>query len=178
MPRHNEAMRCRHKAPETKRCAVGQNKTMRCRFARSSRIWDSRGTMSNRLAGHAVFEELVDVRAVHQPTEESGQLSGVCLVRYIVGPVGPKIDRDRFDVSEQMAALICETGRNGSALKDFNFQALPGCQGHRIKTTFALFVRGVDLVKGPAKAALGEGNANPEVMDAGPQPVATICQPF
>jgi probable HAF family extracellular repeat protein len=26
-------MRCRHKAPETKRCAVGQNETMRCRFA-------------------------------------------------------------------------------------------------------------------------------------------------
>src|SRR6516164_1806058 len=33
MPRQNGAMRCRHKAPETKRCAVGQNETMRCRFA-------------------------------------------------------------------------------------------------------------------------------------------------
>jgi hypothetical protein len=51
----------------------------------------------------------------------------------------------------------------------------PEIQGNRIKTTSALFARGVDLVKGPAKDALGERNANPEVMDAGPQPVATVC---
>src|SRR5262249_51191722 len=33
MPLRNKAMHCRSRAPETKRCAVGQNETMCCRFA-------------------------------------------------------------------------------------------------------------------------------------------------
>jgi hypothetical protein len=59
---------------------------------------------------------------------------------------------------------------------DFGLRAEADCtQGNRIKTTTALFARGVDLVKGPTNDAPGERNANPEVMDAGPQPFATIC---